>query len=162
MSRRQYTSALTMGLVMVLSLVLPMAASAQVRSMTRLGGATRFTAPVRSVEALKRTMSRPRTQRDIGTVLEKAGLSNLQAEVLRNLTEGTVTPSETAPGTMIEWMAQRRGGRPEIVTNARWDGRRPFKGFTFVIDDRVGYYTFVVPEDCGNLALLSRELLAGD
>ena len=160
MSYRLRAAALSVGLVFTVCLALPFEALAQgadgVRHMTRLGGSTRFTAPVRNVDALKRTFGRMRIQNDVGTVLTEAGIPQLRAEVLRNITEGTVTQVTIAPGTRIEWMALRRGG-PRIIRNLQWDGRRPFRAFQFEIDDRVNTYTFIVPEDCGNLAILRQE-----
>ena len=71
MSYRFRAAALSVGLVFTLCLALPSGALAQgadgVRHMTRLGGSTRFTAPVRSVDALKRSFSRMRIQNDVGT-----------------------------------------------------------------------------------------------
>jgi hypothetical protein len=123
----------------------------------RLNTAYRFTPPVRSVDALRRTMSRANTQRDIGTLLQQAGLESLQAEVLRNLTEGTVTRTSVEPGTSIPWMAERRRGRPLIMRPTQWAGRAAFQAHQFEIDDRVNTYTFIVPLDCGNLSLLRQE-----
>jgi len=158
------------GLVFLLSSGFPLTASAdtsaeaaaqqapaRVQSLRRLGGASRFTAPVRNIDALKRTMSQARIQRDLGTVLDRVGLSSLRTEVLKNLAEGLVTETTLARGTSMEWMALRRGGRPDILRNVRWDGAQPLEGFQFIVDDLVETYTFFVPEICGNLALVSRE-----
>ena len=152
------------GLVFFLSSGLPLAASAdtsaeaaaqqapaRVQSLRRLGGASRFTVPVRNIDALKRTMSQARIQRDLGTVLDMVGLSSLRTEVLKDLAEGLVTPSTLAPGTSMEWMALRRGGRPAIMRNVRWDGARPLDGFQFIVDDLVETYTFFVPQIWGDL-----------
>ena len=101
----------TMALLgLAISVGLPEQASAQapqqrepgVRYATRLGGSTRFTAPVRNVEALRRTFSRMNIQNDVGTVLTEAGIPQLRAEVLRNITEGTLTQVSIAPGTRME------------------------------------------------------------
>ena len=53
-------------------------------------------------------------------------------------------------------MALRRGGKPDIVLDAVWAGTEPFKGFAFTIEDGAKIYHFVVPKDCGNLALLGQ------
>jgi hypothetical protein len=160
MSYRFHAAVASIGLVFTFCLAVPFEASAQgpdgVRHMTRLGGSTRFTAPVRSVDALRRTFGRRNIQNDVGTVLKEAGVPQLQQEVLRNLTEGTVTQVTITPGTRLEWMALRRNG-PRILRTLQWDGRRPFRAFQFEIDDRVNTYTFIVPEDCGNLAVLRQE-----
>ncbi|OFW01822.1 MAG: hypothetical protein A3I61_05615 [Acidobacteria bacterium RIFCSPLOWO2_02_FULL_68_18] len=134
-------------------------APAPVRSIRRLGGATRFTPPVNDVATLRRRMSTARTQRDLGTVMERAGLpASARPDVLEALAEGLVTESTLAPGTTIEWMALRRGDtRPDVSRNLRWDGPRSLEGFTFVVDDLNDTYTFFVPKICGNLSLVSRE-----
>ena len=166
MSYRFHAAALTAALTL---LALPLPAFAQrgggasgqgaerVHVVRRLNTAYRFTPPVRTVDALKRTMSRANTQRDIGTLLQQAGLESLQAEVLRNLTEGTVTSTSVEPGTSIPWMAERRRGRPLIMRPTQWAGRAAFQAHQFEIDDRVNTYTFIVPLDCGNLSLLRQE-----
>jgi hypothetical protein len=168
MSHRLHATAVTTAIALTL-LALPLPALAQrgggapaqgaerLHVVRRLNTAYRFTPPVRTVDTLKRTMSRANTQRDIGTLLDQAGLSSLRAEVLRNLSEGTVTMTTVEPGTMIPWMAERRRGRPLIMRPTQWAGRRAFQAHQFEIDDRVNTYTFIVPLDCGNLSLLRQE-----
>jgi hypothetical protein len=101
-------------------------------------------------------MSRPAIQRDLSTVLERAGMPILTAQVQNILSNGQVTETTLAPGTTIEWMALRRGG-PNVVRNVRWDGNAPLEGFEFIIDDMNETYTFFVPEICGNVSLVRRE-----
>jgi nucleoid-associated protein YgaU len=101
-------------------------------------------------------MSRPAIQRDLSTVLERAGMPILTAQVQNILSNGQVTETTLAPGTVIEWMALRRGG-PNVVRNIRWDGAAPLEGFEFIIDDMNETYTFFVPEICGNVSLVRRE-----
>jgi hypothetical protein len=127
-----------------------------VRSVRRLGGPTRFTAPVRDIPALTRSMSRANIQRDLATVMQRAGMPVLTAQVQNILQNGQVTETTLAPGTTIEWMALRRGG-PNVVRNIRWDGAAPLEGFEFIIDDMNETYTFFVPEVCGNVSLVKRE-----
>jgi hypothetical protein len=168
MSYRFHATAITTAIALTL-LALPLPALAQrgggapaqgadrVHVVRRLNTAYRFTVPVRNVDALKRTMSRANIQRDIGTLLDQAGLASIRAEVVRNLTEGTVTTTSVEPGTMLVWMAERRRGRPLIMRPTQWAGRAPFQAHQFEIDDRVNTYTFIVPLDCGNLSLLRQE-----
>ena len=175
MSLRIHAVAITIGLAITLGMSMPSSALAQARGrgaraaqpaqpaaerlhvVRRLNTAYRFTPPVRTVDALKRTMSRANTQRDVRTLLDQAGLTSVQAEVLRNLTEGTVTMTSIDPGTMLVWMAERRRGRPLIMRPTQWSGRRAFMAYQFEIDDRVNTYTFIVPVDCGNISLLKQE-----
>jgi len=161
-------TAVTASLVFAL-LASPLPAKAQARGagaaqpaerlhvVRRLNTSYRFTPPVRTVATLRTTMTRANIQRDIGTLLDQAGLSSIRDEVVRNLTEGTVTSTTVSPGTMLVWMAERRSGRPLIMRPTQWAGRADFRAHQFEIDDRQSTYTFIVPEDCGNISLLRQE-----
>lgn len=134
----------------------PAPVASRVQSVRTFGGPTRFVAPVRTIDALKRSMSRPAIARDLALVLEGAGLNALHGVVVRVLSDGAVTETTLPTGASIEWMALRSGGRPGLIRNVRWDGR-PAAGYEFIIDNLSETYTFFVPEVCGNLSLLSRE-----
>jgi len=171
MSYRMHAASMGLALTLALATAFPAPAFAQARgrqaaaqpqgerlhSVRRLNTPYRFTPPVRTVDALKRTMSRANTQRDVRTLLDQAGLTSIQDEVLRNLTEGSVTMTSVDPGTMLVWMAERRRGRPLIMRPTQWNGRSAFTAYQFEIDDRTNTYTFIVPLDCGNLSLLRQE-----
>ena len=126
------------------------------QSITRLGGATRFTAPVNDISALATTMGRAAIQADLATVLEAAGMPGVIMDVQHRLAVGQVTAATLPQGTVLEWMALRRAG-PEVVRNIRWDGDAPLPGFEFTVDDLSETYTFFVPAICGNLALVGRQ-----
>jgi len=127
------------------------------RQMTRLGNpGTRFTPPISNVAGLQRTFKTKANQAAVGAVLDKAGLASLTPQVLAALADGKVTETAVAPGTGIRWMAVRRGGKPDIVLDGVWAGKAPFKAFAFTIEDGAKIYNFVVPKDCGNLALLGQ------
>jgi hypothetical protein len=152
------------GLVTFLCCSFPLVAHAQqpgaggVTSLRSLGGPGRFVAPVRTVDALRQSMSRPNIQRDLATIMERGGLPALTGEVQKILAEGRVTETTMASGTSMEWMALRRSGvGADILRNLRWDGSAPLEGFEFIIDDLNQTYTFFVPEICGNVALVRRE-----
>jgi len=152
-------------LATVACLALPAAAAAgqqaaepRVRSLRTVGGTTtRFVNPIPTVDALKRSMARASIQKDLTTVLTLAKAESLDAEVRTILAEGRVTESTLATGTTLEWMALRRGRRPAVLTNLRWDGKAPMKGYEFIVDDLNQTYTFFVPAVCGNLTLVKRE-----
>jgi hypothetical protein len=131
------------------------------KTLTRLGGGNRFDPPLKDAAAVQKWAAKKRTQTAIADVLGKAGLSSLNATVIDILTKASpdqLKETEIQPGTTMTWMAFRRGGgKPDIVRNVKWGGKKPFPGFTFVIDDLNQTYTFVVPKPCSNLALLSSE-----
>jgi len=127
------------------------------RKITALGNpATRFTPPIASAAALKKTFATKTNQANVAAVLDQASLGSLTPKVLAALTAGDVTPTTVAPGTAIRWMSLRRGGKPSIVLDAVWAGTKPFEGFAFTVEDGAKVYNFVVPKACGNLTLLSQ------
>lgn len=130
------------------------------KTATRLGGPTRFYTPVRTRPVLQRMMKNTRASQGISTVLQSTNLSSLDPQVKQILTDADpsrLSEVDVPVGTTMQWMALRRNGRAEVVRNIRWGGRRPFKAYQFTIDDMNRYYTFIVAQDCGNLALLSDE-----
>jgi hypothetical protein len=131
------------------------------KTITRLGGGNRFDPPLKDRASVQKFAAKKRTQQEIAVVLEKAGLSSLNATVIDILTKASpdqLKETEVQPGTTMVWMAFRRGGgKPDIVRNIKWGGKKPFPGFTFVIDDLNQTYTFILPHPCSNLALLSSE-----
>ena len=90
----------------------PAGATTEYRPIRRLGGATRFTRPVNTVGELQKMFSQARIQSDVRAVLEMDNLGANTAEVNRILGGGMVMETTIAPGTRLEWMALRRGGRP--------------------------------------------------
>src|SRR5262245_35958804 len=52
---------------------------------------TRFSPPLPNVDAVRRMASDPKNQRDLGAVLEMAGLVTVRAAVIQVLTSGNVT-----------------------------------------------------------------------
>jgi opacity protein-like surface antigen len=118
-----------------------------------LGGSTRFSKPMHSVDDLRTMVNTNRTQ--LNQVLTMAGLANISTQVLDALTTGDMTDASIAPGTHLEWMALKRSGSPGLLRNVRWAGRQSFDAFQFTVNARGFGYTFVVPKVCGNISLLT-------
>src|SRR6185436_7421126 len=110
----------------------------------RLGGRSRFSRPMRSIEDLQSMAIVNRAA--FSWVLAITGLSAISEEVLRALTTGHVTDTAVAPGTRMQWMALKRTAAPEVLRNVRWAGRRPFDAWQFTVTDGGGDYTFIVPK----------------
>lgn len=131
------------------------------KTLTLLGGGSRFDQPLKDAAAVQKWAAKKRAQQGISDVLEKAGLSSLTPTVIDILTKASpdqLKETEFQPGGTMVWMAFRRGGtKPDIVRNVKWGGKKPFPGFTFVIDDLNQTYTFIVPKPCANLALVTSE-----
>jgi hypothetical protein len=157
------TLALIVAMACAMQLTAAATAEAQdnYKSLTRLGGANRFDQPLKDAAAVQKWVARKVVQTRLTTVMDKAGLAALTPTVIDIMTKADPTQFKTTtfePGGTMVWMAFRRGGgRPDIVRNLRWDGKKGFEGFTFVIDDMVQTYTFVLPKTCANIALVSAE-----
>lgn len=159
-------TALTLAFAFVLAfgLTLPASAAAQgdnYKTLTRLGGGSRFDAPLKDVKAVQKWVAKKRAQKGISDVMEKAGIAQLTPTVIDILTKADpaqLKETDFQPGNTMVWMAFRRGGnKPDIVRNVKWGGKKPFQGYSFVIDDMVNTYTFIVPKPCSNLSLVSSE-----
>jgi hypothetical protein len=161
----RFVAALALILALAGTLELLAASSAQAqdnyKSLTRLGGVNRFDLPLKDAASVQKWAAKKRTQKAITEVLDKAGLKALAPTVIEILTKAApdqLKDTEIQPGTTMVWMAFRwGGGRTDIVRNVKWAGKKPFPGFTFIIDDLNQTYTFVVPKPCSNLALISSE-----
>ncbi|MDA1185961.1 MAG: hypothetical protein O2930_15130 [Acidobacteria bacterium] len=80
----------------------------------------------------------------------------LAEHVQHNLAVGQATAATLPQGTVMQWMALRRGG-PNVVRNIRWDGDAPLAGFAFTVDDLNQTYHFFVPSICGNISYIRSE-----
>jgi hypothetical protein len=123
-------------------------------AVSTLGGATRFSGPMRGVDDLRAMAAANRTQ--ITTVLGQAGMSDLATPMLNVLATGYISETTVAPGTHFEWMALKRAGRASLLRNVRWTGRQSFDAFQFSVESAGYTYTFIAPKVCGNFSLLSR------
>jgi nucleoid-associated protein YgaU len=131
------------------------------KTLTRLGGGNRFDRPLVYAQGIPKWAATKRPQEGIATVMEKAGLAPLTQTVIDILKKGDpaqLKESEFPIGGTMVWMAFRRGGgKADIVRNVKWGGKKPFPGYTFIIDDLNQTYTFIIPKACANIALVSSE-----
>jgi hypothetical protein len=131
-------------------------ANAQTRevSVSTLGGATRFSGPMHSVDDLRAMAAANRTQ--ITAVLAQANMNELSTPLINVLSTGYISDTTVAPGTRFEWMALKRAGRAGLLHNVRWTGRQSFDAYQFSVESAGYTYTFIVPKVCGNFSLVSR------
>ena len=155
--------ALILALAGAMDLLTATSAEAQdsYKTLTRLGGANQFDRPLKDVKGLQKWAATKKAQAGLTTVLEKAGLASLTPTVIEILTKADpaqVKETDFQPGSTMVWMAFRRGGgKADVVRNIKWGGKKPFSGFSFIIDDMNQTYTFIVPKPCSNIALVSSE-----
>jgi len=159
--------ALIVALAGAIDLMAASSASAQTggdnyKTLTMLGGANRFDQPLKDAKSVQKWIAKKRAQDGLKQVFDKAGLSSLTANVIDILTKADpdqLKETEFQPGSTMVWMAFRRGGgtKADVVRNVKWGGKKPFAGFSFIIDDMNQTYTFIVPKPCANIALVSSE-----
>ncbi|NOT45959.1 MAG: hypothetical protein HOP14_15265, partial [Acidobacteria bacterium] len=131
------------------------------RTILRLNTPARFYAPVRDLAAVRQMAANPRAQQGLTAVLQDAGLASLAPrirEILSAADPAMLREVDFPVGGTMQWMAIRqRGGAPALMRTLRWGGQRPFRAYEFTVDDMNRTYTFILPVDCGNLALVSDE-----
>ena len=154
--------ALILALAGAMDLLAANAAQAQdnYKTATVLGGASRFDQPLKDAKSVQKWIATKRAQAGLTAVMEKAGLATLTPTVIEILTKADpaqLKDTDFQPGSTMVWMAFRRAGKPDVVRNIKWGGKKSFAGFTFIIDDLKQTYTFILPKPCANLALVSSE-----
>ena len=150
-------------LFLLAGLILAAPAAAQLcegaSSITRLGGANRFSAPVEDQEALQALFvdRRDGILARLGQAHWSGDADDLFAAVA---TWRGVTSTTFEPGQRVQWMFFREGGEtPTVSTNLCWAGDEAFAAWEIRFNSNGRWYSMIVPESCGNLALLAEQPL---
>jgi hypothetical protein len=122
--------------------------------VTRLGGTTRFSQPLRTVDDLHAMVVANRSA--IRSVMVMAGYGDVSAQLADGFSVSEVTDTTITPGARFLFMALKRGGAPAVLRNVRWAGRDSFDAFQFKVTAGGYVYTFIVPKVCGNFSLVSK------
>jgi opacity protein-like surface antigen len=122
--------------------------------VTRLGGTTRFSQPLRTVDDLHAMVVANRSA--IRSVMVMAGYGDVSAQLADGFSVSEVTDTTITPGSRFLFMALKRGGAPAVLRNVRWSGRDSFEAFQFKVTVGGYVYTFIVPKVCGNFSLVSK------
>ena len=122
--------------------------------VTRLGGTTRFSQPLRTVDDLRAMVQANRSA--IRSVMVMAGYGDVSAQLVDGFSVSEVTDTTITPGTRFLFMALKRGGAPAVLRNVRWAGRDSFDAFQFRVTAGGYVYSFIVPKVCGNFSLVSK------
>jgi len=143
----------------------------------RLGTANSFNGtPLTNAASVKRMAEKKGMADDIRKLLSDAGIPETSAAVLATMSGATssfkggrcsdMTPQDGVlmecqfqKGETLEWMAHRpkarKGDRtPARLIDVRWVGPA-FPAFLFRVTTNDKVYTFILPKQCGNLALMS-------
>jgi hypothetical protein len=122
--------------------------------VTRLGGTTRFSQPMRTTDDLRAMVQANRSA--IRSVMTMAGYGDVSAQLTDGFTVSAVTDTTIAPGSRFLFMALKRGGAPAVLRNVVWAGRDSFDAWQFKVTAGGYVYSFIVPKVCGNFSLVSK------
>ena len=125
--------------------------------VTRLGNpATRFSSQVTTIEALQNMVGNARSE--IETLLRQAGFQGDPADFFAAVASGDgISSTSVDPGSRLGWMFFRKKGAPTLKQDVCWAGKAAFAGWEVQFSSDGQWYSFVVPEACGNLALLAQQ-----
>ena len=122
--------------------------------VTRLGGTTRFSQPLNTVDDLRAMFQANRSA--IRSIMVMAGYGDVASQLTDGFSVSEVTDTMIAPGTRFLFMGLKRGGAPAVLRNVRWAGRDSFPAWAFKLTVGGYVYSFIVPKVCGNFSLVSR------
>lgn len=125
--------------------------------ITRLANpATRFSSQVTTVDALQTMVSNARSE--IETLLRRSGFQGDPSDFFAAVASGDGISSTTVePGSRLGWMFFREKGAPALKSNVCWAGKAAFAGWEVQFSSQGTWYSLVVPEACGNIALLAQQ-----
>ncbi len=127
--------------------------------ITNLGGANRFSSPVTDQEAVQGLFVNHRNE--IAALLGEANWSGNVDDLFAAVAgwQG-ITSTTFEPGQQFQWMFFRqRGQEPHVGTNLCWAGDEAFEAWEIRFNSNGRWYSMIVPESCGNLALIAEQPL---
>ncbi len=128
-------------------------------SITRLGGANRFSGPVEDQESLQALFVNHREE--ILSLLEEADWSGDSDDLFAAVADWRgIASTAVDPGQRVQWMFFReRGETPTVGADLCWAGDEAFAAWEVRFSSNGRWYSMIVPEACGNLALLAERPL---
>ena len=123
------------------------------KQLNSLGGSNRFAEPITTVEGVQSLFTEEGD--DIESLLRQAGFEGNVDDLNAVVRSGSIKSVEIQPGERMAWMFMRKGGQPGLLENVCWTGREAFKGWEIQFSSDGTWYSFVVPEVCGNIAHLA-------
>lgn len=140
-------------LLLVFSLWIGLAGSAQAdqHRATRLGNpATRFADPLKTPEDLRRTLLKESLRADVTTVLRMSDYIG-DIEDFRHAAANAMINKLSIPvGTLLPAMSTRIKGKPVVLRNVLWAGKKPIDAYAFSFISGERRYRVVTPKACSN------------
>ncbi|MCZ7641124.1 MAG: hypothetical protein M5U12_36760 [Verrucomicrobia bacterium] len=141
----------TLGTALVLAVLAGRPAQAQQHTATRLGSpATRFAKPLHKPADLRALFRTPELQADIAAILFQSQWPGNLADFRRAAAEATITEIEIPPGTRLPAMSSRDRGKPVLLRDVLWAGKKPIDAYEFSFVSQGRRYRVVTPKACSN------------
>ncbi|MGD9972962.1 MAG: hypothetical protein AB7S77_07885 [Desulfatirhabdiaceae bacterium] len=90
---------------------------------------------------------------DLKKGFEMAGAADLFDGFVSQAGKPGVEEIQIKPGEKLHWMMFKSGKKVKLLKDVVWAGKKPFKAFRVNLEQSGKRYTFVIPAQCGNVAL---------
>ena len=140
-------------LFLLLSLTTGLSASAPTdpHRATRLGNpATRFADPLKTPEDLRRTLLKESLQDDVLKVLRMSEYNGSIEDFRQAAANAPIRELRIPVGTVLPAMSTRVKGKPELLRNVLWAGKKPIDAYEFSFISGERRYRVVTPKACSN------------
>lgn len=120
------------------------------RPINRLGNPNTafYVPPLKNVGDLQKMVHA--SEAGIQEILSQRNWHGNMEDLIRAVGSGKVTETRISPGTRLPFISMRRKGRPAVLENVVWAGKKEFEAYVIEFDSN-GYTTrFYVPKPCGN------------
>ena len=118
--------------------------------INRLGNphTTFYAPPLKNVGDLQKMVQI--SQAGIQEILQQRNWHGKIEDLVQAVGSGKVTETKITPGTRLPFVAMRRHGKPAVLENVVWSGKKEFEAYLVEFDSNGYTIRFFVPKPCGN------------
>lgn len=118
---------------------------------TRLGNpATRFAAPLKTPEDLRRTLLSEALREDVQLILRLSDYNGPFEDFQQAATQAPIRELSIPVGTILPAMSTRRKGKAHLLRNVLWAGKKPIDAYEFSFISGERRYRVITPKACSN------------
>jgi len=111
---------------------------------------TRFAPPVKTPDALRRTLQNKAIQSDVEMVARKSGYQGDMADFWKAVQSAPIKALSIPPNTLLPAMSTRKKGKVDVLFNVLWIGKKPIDAYEFSFISGERRYRVVTPKACSN------------
>ena len=137
--------------LLTLSTVHVAAAQTELHRATRLGNpATRFAAPLKTPEDLRRTLLSESLRDDVQQVARMSGFDGDMEDFRRAAANAPIKEIRIPVNSVLPAMSTRAKGKVDLLRNVLWAGKKPIDAYEFSFISGEHRYRVVTPKACSN------------